>query len=139
MNKACLQSHTKKKKKINIVKKIEKKLSLKYPDTDLHSDFLDYDFGVVSEKDQYDKKVIDMLPKLLDMKCNIEIESNKLEEKEEEKDEDHNITISDDEDELEVQVIGNKKYYLDYTKGNIYDLNKNSVGIIDDFGEIQIY
>ena len=43
-----------------------------------------------------------------------------------------------DKDALELETVGSKKYYLDYTKGIIYDLQYNAIGNIDEFGEINI-
>jgi hypothetical protein len=43
-----------------------------------------------------------------------------------------------DKDALELELVGSKKYYMDYSKGIIYDLQYNPIGNIDDYGDINI-
>ena len=137
---------TKSKRKVKLVVKnkikIEKKLALKYPSTKLNDEFLDYDNEELKPKSKFNLEIINSLPKLLDELENFEkIEkSDKQDECEEDILSVENIINNDiDDDDLEIQLIGEKKYYMDYNKGNIYDIDKNLVGMIDDYGEIQIY
>lgn len=140
---------SKSKRKVKLVVKnkikIEKKLELKYPSTKLNEEFLDYDYDDKDElkpKNKFNLEIINSLPKLLDESENFEKmdKSDKQDEFEEEILSVENIINNEiDDDELEIQLIGENKYYMDYNKGNIYDINKNLVGMIDDYGEIQIY
>ena len=56
----------------------------------------------------------------------------------ENKESDDDIDDDIDKDALELETVGSKKYYMDYSKGIIYDLQYKPIGNIDEFGEINI-
>ena len=145
------------KKKKNIVKILDDK----YSDNNLESLYLDYDLNIESRfKDDLDISshsfnldIINRLPEILfkekEPKSKKEPKTKKepKPKKEHKNDSEINILLNNndndvseeiDRDELEEQIIGEKKYYIDENKGNIYDIHMNLIGFIDEFGELQI-
>ena len=133
-----------------------------YSNKDLLNKELDYDYDIKdtnffinkniknnSKKINY--KLLDKLPKL---ECNLNNINSDNENDFEDDDESTNSTNSKknnsdienlsnssldiDVDSLEQEQVGEKYYYFDYSKGIIYDLKYNSIGYIDEFGEIFI-
>lgn len=145
------------KKKILVKKKkkkiVEDKLNEKYSSTNLNDLYLDYDFDIDSrfkanlkkETNKFNSDIINNLPKM-----NLEIKQStnkkrtveKKQTKKSLKEQLNTQKLTDieeiDIEDLEEQIIGNKKYYIDENKGNIYDMNINLIGQIDEYGEINI-
>lgn len=144
-------------------KHIESKLNDIYPNSDLSSRELDYDLNILPE---YESSIliedsnpsIDRIAKLPDTSfTNISIfnkcgeDTIELPNKEYLENDlcdigddmcdniEDNVEDSIDKDVLEKETIGNKTYYLDYSKGIIYDLTYRIIGNIDEYGEINIY
>jgi|TARA_B110000967_G_scaffold189514_1_gene213261 hypothetical protein len=152
---SSLQSTTSPKKKLKI--KISKNgnksgTSIKniindiYSKDNLTKSYLDYDIDISAiflknmtiDGEKPDLGIINSLPKL-ELKTQIIEDTDPdecLEEVINNPKEDNDDDI--DKDALELETVGSKKYYLDYTKGIIYDLLYNAIGNIDEFGEINI-
>lgn len=139
----------KKKLKIKIKKStqlIQNKLDDIYSNSNLVKSYLNYDINIDSlflknisiDGDTPDLNIINSLPKLqLTTEIVEDMDTDELlEETSDIQKEDIDDDI--DKDALELETVGSKKYYLDYTKGIIYDLQYNAIGNIDEFGEINI-
>lgn len=139
----------KKKLKIKIKKStqlIQNKLDDIYSNSNLVKSYLNYDVDINSlflknisiDGDTPDLNIINSLPKLqLTTEIVEDMDTDELlEETSDIQKEDIDDDI--DKDALELETVGSKKYYLDYTKGIIYDLQYNAIGNIDEFGEINI-
>ena len=143
--------------KNEINKKTETILEQLYPNSDLNNKILDYDFDIEDElffkKTNIKKNKIvnhNLLNKLPSLDCNIDNisidtesnltdDENNLVKKINSQINDSNVdTLDLDLDSLEREQVGEKYYYFDYSKGIIYDLKYNSIGYIDEFGEIFI-
>jgi len=148
-------------------KHIESKLNAIYPNSDLSSRELDYDLNILPEYEssiliEESNPSIDRIAKLPDTSfTNISIFNKCAEDAIEESNQEYlendlcdigddmcdnaddnvedNVDDSIDKDALEKETIGNKTYYLDYSKGIIYDLTYRIIGNIDEYGEINIY
>ena len=128
-------------KDIIVSKTIKKKLNKKYSNYNLESEYLNYDFDIdnnfklkINNTKQLNMNLINKLPTLeiMNKPKKKSIKFKKLPKKIQQP----NIDI--DLDSLEKQLIGEIYYYIDYTKGIIYDINYKSVGYIDDYGDIII-
>lgn len=128
-------------------KKVEEKLNKLYPSSNLESLELDYDFDIEEEyQKQIDKKdttinysLIDRLPTIAtDFSLHLNNDIDDEDEPEYEEPENEKVNIDIDESCLEKEMVGDKLYYFDHTKGIIYDINYNAIGNIDDSGEINI-
>ena len=149
-----------KKNGIILKKKVEKKMEELYSNKNLLNMELDYDYDIDGNNSFIDKKknskkvnyeLLDKLPKL---ECNLDNFNSSNENYFEDDDESTNSTNSKknnsdienlsntsldiDLDSLEQEQVGEKYYYFDYSKDIIYDLKYNSIGYIDEFGEIFI-
>ena len=133
----------KSKKKVSI----EKKINDLYPNSDLFKKELTYDLDIEKEFKKHltidgeepDMNLINNLPKL-SLETQI-IEDNDIDDPDEtteNKESDDDIEDDIDKDALELETVGSKKYYMDYSKGIIYDLQYKPIGNIDEFGEINI-
>lgn len=133
----------KSKKKVSI----EKKINNLYPNSDLFKKELTYDLDIEEEfkknltidGEEPDINLINNLPKL-SLETQI-IEDNDVDDPDEtteNKESDDDIEDDIDKDALELETVGSKKYYMDYSKGIIYDLQYKPIGNIDEFGEINI-
>ena len=148
-----LTNPTKKKIKFKINKSanksetlIKNKLDDIYTNRNLSKLYLEYDIDIDSlflknlsiDGDTPDLQIINSLPKLqLTTEIVEDMDTDELlEETSDIQKEDIDDDI--DKDALELETVGSKKYYLDYTKGIIYDLQYNAIGNIDEFGEINI-
>lgn len=136
--------------KLNRTKKtkIEDKLNSLYPNSDLFKKELNYDIDIPEEfrknisidGEKPDMDIVNSLPKL-QLETEI-IEDNN--DNEVDYSEDNTVKSNDcedddiDKDALELELVGSKKYYMDYSKGIIYDLQYNPIGNIDDYGDINI-
>ena len=130
-----------KKLKIKVSKKtIENKINELYPNSDLYKKELSYDIDIneefkknlIIDGEEPNLEIINNLPKLiLDTKI---IEDNEIDHNEVENEIDDDI----DKEALELETVGSKKYYMDYSKGIIYDLQYKAIGNIDEFGDINI-
>lgn len=153
MNSSVESSKPTKKLKIKIKKSanksetaIKNKLNDIYSNSYLSKSYLNYDIDIDSvflknisiDGDTPDLKIINSLPKL-ELTTEI-VEDMEPDELLEETSDIQKEDIDDDidKDALELETVGSKKYYLDYTKGIIYDLQYNAIGNIDEFGEINI-
>jgi hypothetical protein len=128
--------------------KIEDKLNSLYPNSDLFKKELNYDIDIPEEfrknisidGEKPDMDIVNSLPKL-QLETEI-IEDNN--DNEVDYSEDNTVKSNDcedddiDKDALELELVGSKKYYMDYSKGIIYDLQYNPIGNIDDYGDINI-
>lgn len=128
--------------------KIEDKLNSLYPNSDLFKKELNYDVDIPEEfrknisidGEKPDMDIVNSLPKL-QLETEI-IEDNN--DNEVDYSEDNTVKSNDcedddiDKDALELELVGSKKYYMDYSKGIIYDLQYNPIGNIDDYGDINI-
>ena len=128
--------------------KIEDKLNSLYPNSDLFKKELNYDIDIPEEfrknisidGEKPDMDIVNSLPKL-QLETEI-IEDNN--DNEVDYSEDNTVKSNDcedddiDKDALELELVGSKKYYMDYSKGIIYDLQYNPRGNIDDYGDINI-
>ena len=129
--------------------KIEKKLEKLYPVSDLLVKELEYDFDIDEEfKKQIDYKdtsinlnLINNLP-TIKFGTNIKINDDYNEDLNEDNN-DLETETNDEAEELEIDIsslekelVGDKWYYFDHTKGIIYDTKYNAIGNIDDLGEI---
>lgn len=141
---------TKKKIKFKIKKSgnkpetLIKKLDDIYSNNNLSKSYLKYDVDIDElflknlsiDGETPDLNIINSLPKLeLTTEIVEDMDPDELQEETSYKDD---IDDDIDKDALEVETVGSKKYYLDYTKGIIYDLQYNAIGNIDEFGEINI-
>ena len=133
----------KSKKKVSI----EKKINDLYPNSDLFKKELTYDLDIEAEfkknlsidGEEPDINLINNLPKLsLETQIIEDNDVDELDETTENKESDDDIDDDIDKDALELETVGSKKYYLDYSKGIIYDLQYKPIGNIDEFGEINI-
>ena len=125
---------------------IKNKLDDIYTNRNLSKLYLEYDIDIDSlflknisiDGDTPDLNIINSLPKLqLTTEIVEDMDTDELlEETSDIQKEDIDDDI--DKDALELETVGSKKYYLDYTKGIIYDLEYNAIGNIDEFGEINI-
>lgn len=130
--------------------KIESKLQELYPDSLLSTQELNYDLDLpkdckVNINYTLYKPNIDKIKKLPSSSV-VKIFENKYDEDEVE---DSNKDVTEpvpttveediDLDSLEKETIGNKSYYMDYSKGIIYDMSYNVIGNIDEYGEINIF
>tara|TARA_B100000963_G_C22604935_1_gene662027 strand:+ start:737 stop:1192 length:456 start_codon:yes stop_codon:yes gene_type:complete len=136
--------------KLNKTKKtkIEDKLNSLYPNSDLFKKELNYDIDIPEEfrknisidGEKPDMDIVNSLPKL-QLETEI-IEDNN--DNEVDYSEDNTVKSNDcedddiDKDALELELVGSKKYYMDYSKGIIYDLQYKPIGNIDDYGDINI-
>tara|TARA_B100001093_G_scaffold517993_2_gene601292 strand:- start:544 stop:1002 length:459 start_codon:yes stop_codon:yes gene_type:complete len=129
-------------------KKVEEKLNKLYPSSNLESLELDYDFNIEEEyKKHIDKKdttinysLIDRLPTIA-TDFSSHLHNDDLDDEDEpeyEESENEKVNIDIDESCLEKEMVGDKLYYFDHTKGIIYDTAYNAIGNIDDSGEINI-
>tara|TARA_Y100000389_G_C17128099_1_gene348821 strand:- start:129 stop:602 length:474 start_codon:yes stop_codon:yes gene_type:complete len=133
-------------------KQTESKLNMLYPDTDLLSRELEYDLNILPEYKQPiiasrrapDLKRISKLPATSFTHVDEHVDDHGADQDDEDIDEDisdHDMTMIEDDIDIasfEKETIGNKTYYLDYSKGIIYDLQYKIIGNIDDYGEINI-
>lgn len=139
----------KKKLKIKIKKStqlIQNKLDDIYSNSNLVKSYLNYDVDINSsflknlsiDGETPNLNIINSLPKLqLTTEIVEDMDPDELlEETSDIQKEDIDDDI--DKDALELETVGSKKYYLDFTKGIIYDLQYNAIGNIDEFGEINI-
>tara|TARA_Y100000385_G_C13022664_1_gene606905 strand:- start:358 stop:813 length:456 start_codon:yes stop_codon:yes gene_type:complete len=139
----------KKKLKIKIKKStqlIQNKLDDIYSNSNLVKSYLNYDVDINStflknlsiDGETPNLSIINSLPKLqLTTEIVEDMDPDELlEETSDIQKEDIDDDI--DKDALELETVGSKKYYLDFTKGIIYDLQYNAIGNIDEFGEINI-
>ena len=139
----------KKKLKIKIKKStqlIQNKLDDIYSNSNLVKSYLNYDVDISSsflknlsiDGETPNLNIINSLPKLqLTTEIVEDMDPDELlEETSDIQKEDIDDDI--DKDALELETVGSKKYYLDFTKGIIYDLQYNAIGNIDEFGEINI-
>ena len=133
----------KSKKKVSI----EKKINDLYPNSDLFKKELTYDLDIDEEFKKHltidgeepDINLINNLPKLsLETQIIEDNDADDPDETTETKESDDDIDDDIDKDALELETVGSKKYYLDYSKGIIYDLQYKPIGNIDEFGEINI-
>jgi hypothetical protein len=133
----------KSKKKVSI----EKKINDLYPNSDLFKKELTYDLDIDEEFKKHltidgeepDINLINNLPKLsLETQIIEDNDADDPDETTENKESDDDIEDDIDKDALELETVGSKKYYLDYSKGIIYDLQYKPIGNIDEFGEINI-
>ena len=133
----------KSKKKVSI----EKKINELYPNSDLFKKELTYDLDIDEEFKKHltidgeepDINLINNLPKLsLETQIIEDNDADDPDETTETKESDDDIDDDIDKDALELETVGSKKYYLDYSKGIIYDLQYKPIGNIDEFGEINI-
>ena len=135
-----------KKLKFKVSKKtIENKINELYPNSDLYKKELSYDIDIYEEfkknliidGEEPNLEIINNLPKLiLDTKI---IEDNEIDLDETDNNEVENEIDDDiDKEALELETVGSKKYYMDYSKGIIYDLQYKAIGNIDEFGDINI-
>ena len=133
----------KSKKKVSI----EKKINELYPNSDLFKKELTYDLDIDEEFKKHltidgeepDINLINNLPKLsLETQIIEDNDADDPDETTENKESDDDIEDDIDKDALELETVGSKKYYLDYSKGIIYDLQYKPIGNIDEFGEINI-
>tara|TARA_B100000925_G_scaffold198207_1_gene150088 strand:+ start:1039 stop:1488 length:450 start_codon:yes stop_codon:yes gene_type:complete len=135
-----------KKLKIKVSKKtIENKINELYPNSDLYKKELSYDIDIneefkknlIIDGEEPNLEIINNLPKLiLDTKI---IEDNEIDLDETDNNEVENEIDDDiDKEALELETVGSKKYYMDYSKGIIYDLQYKAIGNIDEFGDINI-
>jgi hypothetical protein len=134
-------------KKSHVTKSVESKLNQLYPNSDLYKGELSYDLDIAEEfkknmtidGEEPNMGVINSLPEL---KLETQIVEDNEQEPDQDNDEDeHNEDNDEDEidkEALELETVGNKKYYMDYSKGIIYDLQYKSIGNIDEYGEINI-
>ena len=139
----------KKKLKIKIKKSTQltqNKLDDIYSNSNLVKSYLNYDVDINSlflknlsiDGETPNLSIINSLPKL-ELTTEI-VEDMDPDELLEETSDIQKEDIDDDidKDALELETVGSKKYYLDYTKSIIYDLQYNAIGNIDEFGEINI-
>lgn len=133
----------KSKKKVSI----EKKINYLYPNSDLFKKELTYDLDIEAEfkknltidGEEPDINLINNLPKLsLETQIIEDNDADDPDETTETKESDDDIDDDIDKDALELETVGSKKYYMDYSKGIIYDLQYKPIGNIDEFGEINI-
>lgn len=133
----------KSKKKVSI----EKKINELYPNSDLFKKELTYDLDIDEEFKKHltidgeepDINLINNLPKLsLETQIIEDNDADDPDETTETKESDDDIDDDIDKDALELETVGSKKYYMDYSKGIIYDLQYKPIGNIDEFGEINI-
>ena len=133
----------KSKKKVSI----EKKINELYPNSDLFKKELTYDLDIQEEFKKHltidgeepNINLINNLPKLsLETQIIEDNDADELDETTETKESDDDIDDDIDKDALELETVGSKKYYMDYSKGIIYDLRYKPIGNIDEFGEINI-
>ena len=133
----------KSKKKVSI----EKKINDLYPNSDLFKKELTYDLDIDEEFKKHltidgeepDINLINNLPKLsLETQIIEDNDADEPDETTETKESDDDIDDDIDKDALELETVGSKKYYMDYSKGIIYDLQYKPIGNIDEFGEINI-
>ena len=133
----------KSKKKVSI----EKKINDLYPNSDLFKKELTYDLDIEAEfkknltidGEEPDINLINNLPKLsLETQIIEDNDADDPDETTETKESDDDIDDDIDKDALGLETVGSKKYYMDYSKGIIYDLQYKPIGNIDEFGEINI-
>jgi len=135
-----------KKLKIKIPKKsIENKINELYPNSDLFKKELTYDVDIDEEFRKYlmidgEEPNIDIVNSLPKLNLNTEIiEDNDVDPDEQEHVETETEIEDDiDKEALELETVGSKKYYMDYSKGIIYDLQYKDIGNIDEYGDINI-
>tara|TARA_Y100000389_G_scaffold113725_1_gene110888 strand:+ start:1625 stop:2071 length:447 start_codon:yes stop_codon:yes gene_type:complete len=136
-----------KKLKIKIQKKrsIENKINELYPNSDLFKKELTYDVDIDEEFRKYlmidgEEPNIDIVNSLPKLNLNTEIiEDNDVDPDEQEHVETETEVEDDiDKEALELETVGSKKYYMDYSKGIIYDLQYKAIGNIDEYGDINI-
>jgi len=135
-----------KKLKIKIPKKsIENKINELYPNSDLFKKELTYDVDIDEEFRKYlmidgEEPNIDIVNSLPKLNLNTEIiEDNDVDPDEQEHVETETEIEDDiDKEALELETVGSKKYYMDYSKGIIYDLQYKAIGNIDEYGDINI-
>ena len=128
--------------------KIEDKLNSLYPNSDLFKKELNYDIDIPEEfrknisidGEKPDMDIVNSLPKLqLETEIIEDNNDNEVDYSEDNTVKSNNCEDDDiDKDALELELVGSKKYYMDYSKGIIYDLQYNPIGNIDDYGDINI-
>lgn len=128
--------------------KIEDKLNSLYPNSDLFKKELNYDIDIPEEfrknisidGEKPDMDIVNSLPKLqLETEIIEDNNDNELDYSEDNTVKSNDCEDDDiDKDALELELVGSKKYYMDYSKGIIYDLQYNPIGNIDDYGDINI-
>jgi len=135
-----------KKLKIKIQKKrVENKIDELYPNSDLFKKELTYDIDINEEFRKHlmidgDEPNIDIVNSLPKLNLNTEI----VEDNDFDPDEQENVDVETeleddiDKDALELETVGSKKYYMDYSKGIIYDLEFKAIGNVDEYGDINI-
>ena len=81
--------------------------------------------------------IVNSLPKL---NLNTEIIEDNDVDPEEQENVEVETELEDDIDKeaLELETVGSKKYYMDYSKGIIYDLQYKAIGNVDEYGDINI-
>lgn len=135
-----------KKLKIKIQKKsIENKINELYPNSDLFKKELAYDIDIEEEfkknlmidGEEPNIDIVNSLPKL---NLNTEIIEDNDVDPEEQENVEVETEVEDDIDKeaLELETVGSKKYYMDYSKGIIYDLQYKAIGNVDEYGDINI-
>lgn len=135
----------------DVSKQTESKLNSMYPDTDLLSRELEYDLNILPE---YKQSIISVhhvpnltrISKLPTTSFTRVVTDDHIDDEDDIDDateyiSDNDVVPIDDALDIasfEKETIGNKTYYLDYSKGIIYDLQYKIIGNIDDYGEINI-
>ena len=135
-----------KKLKIKLQKKrIENKINKLYPNSDLFKKELAYDVDIDEEFKKHlmidgEEPNLDIVNSLPKLNLNTEIiEDNDLDPEDQENVEVETEAEDDiDKDALELETVGSKKYYMDYSKGIIYDLQYKAIGNVDEYGDINI-
>ena len=135
-----------KKLKIKLQKKrIENKINELYPNSDLFKKELAYDVDIDEEFKKHlmidgEEPNLDIVNSLPKLNLNTEIiEDNDLDPEDQENVEVETEAEDDiDKDALELETVGSKKYYMDYSKGIIYDLQYKAIGNVDEYGDINI-
>ena len=132
-------------------KQTESKLNSLYPDTDLLSRELEYDLNILPEHKQSiiasqsvpNLTRISKLPTTSFTHVGTNDHVDEVDDIDDMNNDilDHDVVPIDDGLDIasfEKETIGNETYYLDYSKGIIYDLQYKIIGNIDDYGEINI-
>ena len=135
-----------KKLKIKLQKKrIENKINELYPNSDLFKKELTYDIDIDVEFRKHlmidgEEPNIDIVNSLPKLNLNTEIIEDNDVDPEEQENVEVETEVEDDIDKeaLELETVGSKKYYMDYSKGIIYDLQYKAIGNVDEYGDINI-
>lgn len=153
------------KKELLRKKYVETMLNKLYPVTNLDETYLTYDLNIGSKfktdcmanNDQPNVDLISNIPTILgsiSISDNYDDNDNYDENDENDDNDNYDGMHNDDDDDnaniitedgyeldkdcLEKEYIGNKLYYLDYSKGIIYDTKYKIIGNIDSYGDIVI-